>query len=107
LPTAETRQRVFFVGQRPRNADHLEGPAVGGCEDVDGVAEGVDVGQPPPGRDSRQRRRHRAGPRRQPAGQRRHDPTQVRGRDLADSATSDRTFNIDVVNGREIVTMRP
>ena len=34
-------------------------------------------------------------------------PTQVRGRDLADSAIYDRTFNIDVVNGREIVTIRP
>ena len=31
----------------------------------------------------------------------------VRGRDLADSATSDRTFNIDVLNGREVVTIRP
>jgi len=34
-------------------------------------------------------------------------PTQVRGRDLADSAIYDRTFNIDVVNGRETVTIRP
>ena len=34
-------------------------------------------------------------------------PTQVRGADLADSAVYDRTFNIDVVNGREIVTIRP
>ena len=34
-------------------------------------------------------------------------PTQVRGRDLADSATYDKIFNIDVVNGAEHVTIRP
>jgi hypothetical protein len=30
----------------------------------------------------------------------------VRGRDIADSDISDRTFNRDIINGREIVSMR-
>ncbi|MDP2339947.1 MAG: hypothetical protein Q8O67_03230 [Deltaproteobacteria bacterium] len=34
-------------------------------------------------------------------------PVQVRGHDLADSAIYDRTFNVDVVGTREIVTIRP
>lgn len=36
------------------------------------------------------------------AGGRRYE---VRGRDLADSAISDRTFNTYIINGREILTM--
>lgn len=34
-------------------------------------------------------------------------PVQVRGNDLADSARYDAIFNVDVVDGKEIVTIRP